>query len=229
MFCSGEIKEPLKLLTAVEKILIETFKDIPNSSITIFEKGTLIAVLPMYCSNYDDNCDLIHKHFYIFRENIARYLNFTTSAFLSNECSSLEDVASLLRKDVFSMYKVDWGANGQFLTAQSSTRDGIRRVVEYISKNLDRRLDLKELADIAAMSECYFSHIFKEEKGIGPKEYVVVQKIAKAKELLAETKLKVGAIAAQVGMSNTNYFSSIFKKTTKLTPIEYRESVLSDR
>jgi YesN/AraC family two-component response regulator len=72
------------------------------------------------------------------------------------------------------------------------------------------------------MSECYYSHVFKLETGIGVKDYINQVRIKKAKQLLRETDLKIAGIALAIGITNTNYFSVFFKRLTDKTPIEYR-------
>jgi two-component system response regulator YesN len=67
--------------------------------------------------------------------------------------------------------------------------------------------------------------MFKEETGIPVTEYINMARIKKAKELLANTSLKVYEIAYEVGFNDQHYFSSVFKKIVGLSPTEYRELV----
>ena len=58
-------------------------------------------------------------------------------------------------------------------------------------------------------------------------EYINNFRIKKAKALLAEPSVKINEISHMLGFENTNYFSRIFRKTTGITPSDYRERVLN--
>lgn len=59
-----------------------------------------------------------------------------------------------------------------------------------------------------------------------PVEYIQQKRIDKAKELLAHSGKPIAAISAEVGVPNTPYFITLFKKTTGQTPSEYRQNQL---
>ena len=55
--------------------------------------------------------------------------------------------------------------------------------------------------------------------------YLTSKRMEKAKELLKNPRLKIYEISTAVGYENSRYFSSIFKKYTGQTPIDYRSSL----
>lgn len=112
-------------------------------------------------------------------------------------------------------------------------RDGkydhiIVRAKSFISKNFNRSdLSLNEVASASNMSSCYFAVIFKQEVGKTFIEYLTLIRIEKAKELLTISGMRSYEISYKIGYENPTYFSSIFKRTTGLTPTEYRKNVLN--
>lgn len=77
-------------------------------------------------------------------------------------------------------------------------------------------------ADLLNISTPYFNRIFKREYGASYGEYLNTMRLQRAKTLLTETELSVSEICAQSGFTNASYFFTLFKKTSGLTPMEFR-------
>ncbi len=99
----------------------------------------------------------------------------------------------------------------------------VERAKGYIQENYKRDLSLDELSKELDISPYYFSKLFKEEAGSNFIEYLTTLRISKAKEMLRDPSHSMKEICAQVGYSDPNYFSRIFKKNVGYTPTEYRE------
>jgi len=84
-------------------------------------------------------------------------------------------------------------------------------------------LNPKSIADQVCMGYSRFRHVFKEDTGCSPAQYIQKLKLQKTKELLTYTILSSQQIAYEVGFQNPDYFCRIFKKKIGFTPIEYRE------
>ena len=56
--------------------------------------------------------------------------------------------------------------------------------------------------------------------------YLNNYKIEKSKNLLENTNMTLLDISLEVGFNNQSYYSTIFKKYTNMTPLEYRETAL---
>ena len=82
---------------------------------------------------------------------------------------------------------------------------------------------LDEISRKLDMTPEYLGTLFHKETGITFSNYLKNYRIAKAKELLVGTNLKLYEIAEKVGYSDSKYFSRIFKKQTGMTPSEYRK------
>ena len=85
-------------------------------------------------------------------------------------------------------------------------------------------IDLKEVAGHVNITPAYFSTLFKQETGQCFIEYLTFLRISKAKELLKTTQKRTGDIAFEVGYSDQNYFSKLFKKCTGMSAREFRQS-----
>ncbi|NRG35085.1 helix-turn-helix domain-containing protein, partial [Niallia circulans] len=64
---------------------------------------------------------------------------------------------------------------------------------------------------------------FKKVLGITPIQYLTNIRIIKGAELLYQTKYSIEDISVQVGFANANYFTKVFRKSTGITPGEFRK------
>jgi AraC family transcriptional regulator len=113
----------------------------------------------------------------------------------------------------------------------------LMQVFDYIHAHLDRDIKLADLAGSIGMSQFHFSHLFKQSIGIAPYQYLLQQRIERAKQLL---KQSVGVaspianprsatptildIALACGFSSHSHFSQQFRQVTGTTPTAYRAS-----
>ena len=96
---------------------------------------------------------------------------------------------------------------------------------KYIEEHYsDYNLSAGTLAEYLGYSTNYFSRIFKLITGFYINDYIRQIRIAKAQELLLNSDMTITAIAEATGFSTPNYFYSIFKKETGLTPAAYRSA-----
>lgn len=101
--------------------------------------------------------------------------------------------------------------------------DMIRQAKEYIEHNFaSPTLSLSDVAAQVNLSPSHFSTVFSQETGQTFKEYLTDLRIARAKELLRTTVLRSFEVADQIGYNDPHYFSFVFRKTTGLSPKEFR-------
>lgn len=101
----------------------------------------------------------------------------------------------------------------------------VRRAINYLGKNLSRKLTLNQLAKEIGYSPTYFTTLFKKETNYSPISYFSHLKIVKACELLDYTNMKVKEISFHLGYSDPYYFTKDFKKKMGLSPRNYRNRV----
>lgn len=109
----------------------------------------------------------------------------------------------------------------------SKKHTGISQAVlsccDYIATHLSENLSLSYLASRAGYTEYYFSRKFKRETGIGMPEYINRKKMQQAQILLSSTTMSILEIGMELGFSSRSYFADTFKKTTGISPGEYRK------
>ena len=98
----------------------------------------------------------------------------------------------------------------------------LHQVVTYLQRNLSDKITLASLAEIAGMSVSRLSHLFSEHTGMGPIQYLDIQRLEYARHLLENTDLPITRIAGDVGLDLRN-FSARFKQYTTLNPRDYRK------
>ncbi|PSB59370.1 helix-turn-helix transcriptional regulator [Chamaesiphon polymorphus] len=86
----------------------------------------------------------------------------------------------------------------------------------------ERELSLTELAKVINLSPTYFASTFKQATGISPHQYVIQQRVERAKSMLSKTDLTIADIALQVGFSSQSHLTQQFKRLTGITPKQIR-------
>lgn len=83
----------------------------------------------------------------------------------------------------------------------------IQREIDFIAKNLDSRITLKDLCSISGKSVSTLSREFRKEVGKSPGDYIINLRIAKAKDLRSRTSLSLGEIASLLGFCSASHLS----------------------
>ena len=115
-----------------------------------------------------------------------------------------------------------------FLTraqAKMETKNNrIEKAILYIRKHIYETIDLTTLAENSCLSKDHFIRLFKKETGITPLKYINQKKIEKAQLILITDETPVKNVAFSLSYDDYSYFNRLFKKTTRLTLQEYRNS-----
>ena len=98
----------------------------------------------------------------------------------------------------------------------------INKVIAYINNHLDETLDLKTLANEAALSDFHFHRIFKALKGEAIGGYITRLRLEATARLLRYTALTIEEIAFNIGYETPASLSKAFKKQYGISPTEYR-------
>lgn len=103
----------------------------------------------------------------------------------------------------------------------------LNRVVEFIDANLENDISLADLSTVAGLSSFHFSRAFRKSTGKTPQQYVMQQRLERAKLLLARPELPIVEVSLRSGFKNQSHFTSWFRKYTKFTPKLWRDLKLA--
>ncbi len=104
-----------------------------------------------------------------------------------------------------------------------NTRSFVTKAKEYVADHYaDQDLSIDFICNYLGVSSAYFSTVFKKETGKTFVGYLTDYRMEKAEKMLVETDEKTYIIAQQVGYSDPNYFSYVFKKQFGVSPSKYK-------
>ena len=102
-------------------------------------------------------------------------------------------------------------------------RRKLHAVIEYIMENLGGDLTLGQMAAVAHLSPYHFARQFKAATGLSPYQYVISRRVERAQHLLRnDEELGLAEVALRSGFSDQSRFSLQFKRSTGLTPRQFR-------
>ena len=98
----------------------------------------------------------------------------------------------------------------------------LKSAIDYIRSHLDAQLSLENIAAELNLSHYYFCALFKQSMGISPWQYVIRQRVERAKELLKNRDLSISEVAFSCGFSNQSHLNKHFRSATGIAPGTYR-------
>ena len=106
----------------------------------------------------------------------------------------------------------------------------IYKALEYIEQNLvDESLSITSVSEHVYLNPVYFGRIFKSALNMSFKQYVLNKRIELAKKKIIEDDSSIVTVGNEVGISNSSYFTQIFKKTTGYLPSEYKKEMMNEK
>ena len=99
----------------------------------------------------------------------------------------------------------------------------LQNAINFIDKNFDKNIVLKDVADAVNFSPVYFHKMFTSSLGITPHQYILNKRLESAKTYLLTTSYSMNDIVEKCGFSSVSYFASTFKKNVGITPSEFRQ------
>ncbi len=106
-------------------------------------------------------------------------------------------------------------------------RAGLENAIRYIDEYYLTDISVQQLADMSNYSYHRFRHIFQQQMGVSPKQYLVSKRLDYAKTLLADNRDSITDICYKCGFSSTSFFIRQFKIKTDVTPLQYRKMLHS--
>ena len=100
----------------------------------------------------------------------------------------------------------------------------LRLALDYIHENLDRNFSLEDLAALTGVSAPYFAAQFRQSTGFAPHQYVIRERVERAKILLLRGELSIAAVAAEVGFADQSHLNRHMKRVLRVTPKAFLKS-----
>lgn len=107
------------------------------------------------------------------------------------------------------------------IPANESSQKYIRSAIQYIKKNIGRKLSVEEISASVGLSQYHFMREFKQFTGTTLTKYINLIRCEYAKELLQTGQYKIKDVAQLCGFESESYFINVFKKHTQTLPSEY--------
>jgi transcriptional regulator GlxA family with amidase domain len=102
----------------------------------------------------------------------------------------------------------------------------VRKAIAVIKADIRRDVPQEQLAKDLNVSYSRLRHLFKDEVGLSPSQYLKLLRMERAKYLLENTFLNTKQIMIKTGVKDHSHFTRDFKKAYGLTPIRHREYVM---
>ena len=99
-----------------------------------------------------------------------------------------------------------------------------RRAKEILIANLTANIGLSELASACRLSLSHFSHAFRRTVGLPPHQWLLSQRVDRAKQLLLNTNRPLCEIALDTGFCDQSHFTRIFSKLIGESPAAWRRA-----
>jgi len=229
----------------------EQFDFVPGQSV-ILPEGISMKVdfpdadmaRPVQCATLALDWDMVNKNLEFLNEQYPRLeppfewqLNFSRYHFQNNRelASSLNrlitismenDVAKDALADLslkFLLLRIIQTQHLALAHDTNKTRElHFAPVLDYIQRNLSGKISVDQLAQVAGMSKTLFFNSFKSFFGATPIEFVLRERLQRAKQLLADPDITITEVCYQTGFNNVNYFIRQFKRMEGITPRRYR-------
>ncbi len=98
----------------------------------------------------------------------------------------------------------------------------MKEAMSFIEQNYQRDFSIEDIATFCGLNRSYFGRIFRETMGDNPRTFLLQYRMAKAAQLLKETKIPIQEISPMVGYPNQLHFSRAFKNLYGISPRNYR-------
>jgi AraC family transcriptional regulator len=125
------------------------------------------------------------------------------------------------------------GAHLEAPTTRKMLREGglacrqAKRALEYIEAHLGSQIEIREIAELVALSRSHFSRMFKRCVGFSPRVYVSTRRVEQAKLMMRCTSERLSDIAVVCGFADQPHLNRHFRRIVGMSPGLWRRVQLS--
>ena len=102
----------------------------------------------------------------------------------------------------------------------------LRRIKEFVDAKIEDELTLCEMAQAVELSTAHFSRMFRKSTGETPHQFVLRQRIERAKAMLRAPDARVLDVAVACGFKTQQHFAQVFRDVCGVSPTRYRQDFL---
>jgi len=100
----------------------------------------------------------------------------------------------------------------------------LQRVTDFVHANLAHDLTIDRLAALVNMSPFHFARCFKQTTGFTPHQFVIRERIARARTMLSSGAQSIGEVAMALGFASQSHFADVYRRVTGTSPRRDRSS-----
>ena len=101
----------------------------------------------------------------------------------------------------------------------------VSQVREYIRENYGKRILISDIADKFYINKFYLTHIFKDQTGMSPRQFLTFTRLSKAYSLLHEPDMKISEISETCGFTSQSDMTKKFREQYNMTPTNFRKAL----
>lgn len=135
----------------------------------------------------------------------------------------MEQLLILLIRDINKVGKMEVLSN-----KESVQNHLILEIKAYIERNYEKQFQIADVCSELGYSKSYLCKLFQEQTGNTIADYAMRRKIHHAKRLIRENNLNFSQISEKLSFDNPQYFSRVFKRITKMSPTEFKQTLKLD-
>jgi len=137
-----------------------------------------------------------------------------------DEISRAQVLSNLILLLIKLMKLLQFEENSKVLTESDIFIQG---VIRHIDENFMKPITLTGLSISLYTNKYYLCHLFKQKTGFTVMEYIQYRRVIEAQKLLKETDKDIITVYYECGFNNVQNFYRVFKKISKVTPLQYRK------
>lgn len=103
-------------------------------------------------------------------------------------------------------------------TSYGLTRSQLVKIDEFVAANASDRLNTADLASLIDLPTAQFTRDFKDATGSSPYQYLLMKRLAKARELIVDSRLSLAEVACEAGFASQSHMTDVFRDKLGVTP-----------
>jgi AraC family transcriptional regulator len=104
----------------------------------------------------------------------------------------------------------------------------LRRITDLVHARLEDELGLDELAQSVGLSTAHFARMFRKSTGETPHQFVLRQRLERAKAMLSAPEARILDVAVACGFKTQQHFAQVFRDLCGISPTGYRQDLVGD-